>query len=185
MWFFGHLGIGSQIAKPLGRKLPWGAILWGTLLPDLIDKPLYYAHKFYIEKSAGTGSDLGLISCSRTFGHTGLLILALSSLAWWRRSRVVAGLALGMATHVLIDAIQDTIMGIPWREASSMLAVTWPFSGRFAGMPFHNLGEHLASGGTPLILGAELVGAFLLVREWRRRRYGLQKKYFASKKTAL
>ncbi len=178
MWLFGHLGIGSQIAKPLGRKLPWSAILLGTVLPDLIDKPLYYLHKFYV-------GEAGLISCSRTFGHTALIVIFVSAVAWISRSRAVAGLTLGMATHLVLDGVQDALMGIPTRESSSFLAALYPFTGHFAEMPFHNFGEHLESGSTPIVFIAEIVGAFLLVREWRRRRYGLQKKYFASKKTAL
>lgn len=178
MWIFGHLGIGSQIARPLGKKLPWGAILLGTLLPDLIDKPLYYGLKI-------TGAGNELVSCTRAFGHTALLVLLVCGIAWIRHSRAFAGLALGMATHLALDGVQDALLGIPTHESSSYLAALYPFTGHFAGMPFHSLGEHLMTGGTPIVFVAEIVGAFLLFREWRRRRPELQKKYFASKKTAL
>lgn len=178
MWLFGHLGLGSQIARPLGKKLPLAWILIGTLLPDLIDKPLYYVIKplFGFE----------LISCSRTFGHTAILIIFFALLSWILHSRAIAGLSLGMATHILLDGVADSILGLPMHESSAALAALYPiYKTHFAAMPFDTFGDHLKSGSAPVVWVAEIVGAFLLFREWRRRRYGLQKKYFASKKTAL
>ena len=46
MFFFGHLGAGSRLASPFSKGLPRGLLLLGTLLPDLIDKPLFYGLLF-------------------------------------------------------------------------------------------------------------------------------------------
>ncbi|MBI5201898.1 MAG: metal-dependent hydrolase, partial [Elusimicrobia bacterium] len=41
MIFFGHLGLGDALAAPVRRGLPRRWVLLGTVLPDLLDKPLY------------------------------------------------------------------------------------------------------------------------------------------------
>src|SRR5689334_11888507 len=43
MFPLAHLGIGSSLARPFASKLQFRWILLGTLLPDLIDKPFYFA----------------------------------------------------------------------------------------------------------------------------------------------
>src|SRR4051812_43545813 len=104
MFVFGHLGIGSKLATPWAQGLPRRWLLVGTLLPDLIDKPLYYGLSFATGKS---GTDLGLISGTRTFGHTALFLVLLALGSIIRRSRILAALALGTATHLLIDNFGD------------------------------------------------------------------------------
>jgi len=172
MWIFGHLGIGSKLAQPLGRKLPYGWLLLGTLLPDLIDKPLYYG----ISWATGLkGESLGLISCTRTFGHTGIFLVLLLVAAWLRRSREWAALALGVATHLALDLAQDQwaiSSGSAVPPSSAFLALTFPFSGgRFGIMPFGNLGEHLKSVNHPDLLFTEAAGLLILLwDDWKSRK---------------
>jgi hypothetical protein len=50
MFIFGHMGFGAAMARPWAnpfRKLSFGMILLGTVLPDLIDKTLYYSLSFW------------------------------------------------------------------------------------------------------------------------------------------
>lgn len=175
MWFLGHLGIGSKLAAPFSRKLPLSAVLVGTLLPDLIDKPLYYGSALVTGRH---GLDIGLISCTRTFGHTALFLLALSAIAYARKSTLFAALTIGVATHLMLDGFQDywfhTVMG-ETGESSLRIAVLFPFlQSRFADMPYASLAEHLRSGDRPFTIVSELVGAAILgwdywKRKWRFR----------------
>ena len=48
MFIFGHLGIGSKMVYPWRKQITRGALLVGTVLPDLIDKPLYYGEALFI-----------------------------------------------------------------------------------------------------------------------------------------
>ena len=165
MLLLGHLGIGLKVAQPLRRGLPLKPLLWGTLLPDLIDKPLYYG----LSWSTGRhGYDLGLISGTRTFGHTVLLTAALTALAAARRSKVLAALALGAATHLLLDVVADVFTR---RSDYSMRVLAWPLLGwRFPGYMYSGLREHLAQYHEPFLAYAEFIGAAILFVEWRRSR---------------
>ena len=171
MWVFGHLGFGAKLASPLSRKLPFGWLLLGTLLPDLIDKPLYYALYFTTGRH---GADLGLISCTRTFGHSSLLILALSLSAYFRRSRVLAAITLGMATHLMLDGFQDYwIYRVLQHEGESslLLAALYPlYEGRFGVMPYGTMGEHLKAIGDPFLIVTEVLGLSVLGWEiWKKK----------------
>ena len=170
-----HLGIGLRLAKPFGR-LPVRWVLLGTLLPDLIDKPLYYGLKFALEPAHPA---LGIITGTRTFGHTGLLLVTL--LGWalafgkhpTRRGRFAA-LAVGMATHLFLDAVADRLTPpLPGhvREPSTLMALLFPYYGRFATLPFEGATAHLRSHLRGFTLSMEVVGFILLSWElWTRER---------------
>jgi membrane-bound metal-dependent hydrolase YbcI (DUF457 family) len=173
MWVLGHLGIGSGIARRISRGLPIGWLLFGTVLPDLIDKPLYYGLSLATGKR---GFDLGLVSCTRTFGHTAIFLVAIAIYAWARRSRAAAAVALGVGTHLVLDAFQDywfrAFLGNEG-ESSALVALLFPFHlARFSEMPFASLAEHLRSVGRPFLLVSEGIGALILARLWiiERRR---------------
>lgn len=159
MFIFGHLGLGSKLVSPWAARLPRRWLLLGTLLPDLIDKPIYYGLSWL----EGTrGAELGLISGTRTFGHTVALLLVIAIGAYFRRSPATAALALGMATHLALDGVFDSLRGI--EVATSLLpAMLWPFLGRgFPVAQAEGLGQHLSSLREPVLLGGELAGALLL-----------------------
>src|SRR4030081_2777887 len=97
----GLLGVGSwAVARRVrAEQLAW--LFCGTLLADLVDKPLYYA---LVLASGRRGAELGLISGTRTFGHTLLLVVALWLLL---PRRAGTPLALGMITHLGLDELGD------------------------------------------------------------------------------
>jgi hypothetical protein len=160
MIFFGHLGIGDAMTAPVRRGLPRGWVLAGTVLPDLIDKPLYYA----VAAATGRhGAELGILRGTRGFGHT----WALAALVWVvghaRGSDKLRALALGMATHSPLDFVADWAMW-GWSGAFHGCVAFWPLTGwRF---PLADLGlvAHLGAEFRPFLLGAEAVGILLLLR---------------------
>jgi membrane-bound metal-dependent hydrolase YbcI (DUF457 family) len=156
--------------------LPLRWLLLGTLLPDLIDKPLYYGLKFAIDPSHTVPS---IVTGTRTFGHTGLLLVTLlgGALAFGkhptRRGRFAA-LAVGMATHLFLDAVADRLTPpLPGyvREPSTLMALLFPYYGRFARIPFEDATAHLRSHLRGFTLSMEVVGLILLSWElWTRER---------------
>jgi hypothetical protein len=163
MLVFGHLGIGLQVARPFRRELPLKPLLLGTLLPDLIDKPLYYGLSWATGRH---GLDLGLISGTRTFGHTILFTATLAAVAAARRSKVLAAVALGSTTHLILDVVADVFTR---RTDYSLKVLAWPLLGwQFPGYAYSGLREHLAQYHEPFLLCAEIIGAALLLVEWRR-----------------
>lgn len=173
MWGLGHLGIGSKIAQPFAKKLPYRWLLLGTLLPDLIDKPLYYGASLITGKTAG---EIGLLSCTRTVGHTALFLCFVTGTALVRKSKILGAIALGISTHLLLDGVQDqwlAEMNHTAGESSLLVAFFFPFylgefKLRFSEMPYHSLSEHLKSGTQPLLFSAEALGAIILGWDYLR-----------------
>lgn len=167
MFLLGHLGIGSWLTARRVRleQLSW--LLLGTLLPDLIDKPLYYA---LVLATGRRAADLGLISGTRTFGHT-LLLVAVLWLALPRR--IGTPLAIGMCTHLALDELGD-VLGLFFPalgtrpHPGTISAILFPFLGlRFPVSPFHSALEHVASLANAYIVTGEIAGAALLAWQWR------------------
>lgn len=165
MFIFGHLGIGSKLVSPWTKRLPKRWVFLGTLLPDLIDKPLYYGLSLATGKRS---AELGLISGTRTVGHTGLLTLSVAFYAFARRSKAAAALSLGMASHLFLDNLSEQWMissrGIEsLGEPTTLWALLFPFLGvRFPVMPYENFSQHLASIGMAHLLIGEAVGMAIL-----------------------
>jgi hypothetical protein len=87
MLFLAHAGIGEKLVSPWSRRLPATMVAWvvlGTLLPDFVDKPHYYALSW---ATGMRGEALGLICGTRTIGHTALFTLAIALGGWFTRSR--------------------------------------------------------------------------------------------------
>lgn len=155
MFVLGHIGIGRQLVGSRGRALPALPLLLGMLLPDLIDKPLYYLHIS------------SFISCTRTFGHTGLLLALIMVFAYVRRSSTFLALGLGMATHLALDCLLD----LPTSDSrSALIAVTWPFlDSHFATFEM-SMVDHLRRLFAAPVMVSELIGLGLIVWEyWRSR----------------
>lgn len=169
MLIFGHLGIGKALLSLFLRHLPVIGILVGTILPDLIDKTLYYSFCLLTGKS---GLELGLISGTRTFGHTGLFLVGLFLIAALARSRFMIAIALGDLTHLLLDGITELASLLNGGEFSMEMfqPLFWPFSGwAFPVSSYDNITLHLVGKLMPFIVITELIGvAFLL---WDYRRY--------------
>ena len=164
MFWLGHLGIGLATAKTVDRNPPLKPLFLGTLLPDLIDKSLYYGHSWATDRS---GAALGLISGTRTFGHTALLAAAVYAMGTVRKSRAATALSLGMATHLLLDIVTDLCI----HGHVSPKAFAWPLFGwGFPVYAFTGWHEHASTLRHPFMITAEALGALLLFVEWRRRR---------------
>src|SRR5207245_8990653 len=99
MFVLGHLGIGSWLAARRVRADSIAWLLFGAVLPDLIDKPLYYALSFATGRH---GAALGLISSTRTFGHTLILAFALYALL---PRRIGTALVAWIATPLAPDGL--------------------------------------------------------------------------------
>ena len=157
MFVLGHLGFGTTIVRPWSDRLSRWALFGGMLLPDVIDKPLYYAHF----------SDI--ISCTRTFGHTGVLIALVLLVGVLTGRRVLVALAVGMATHVVLDLVSDLISGD--RASSAWRAATWPFMGAdFTEIDRMSIATHLWHLVNLQVVVAEIFGAALLWWSVRRTR---------------
>lgn len=172
MWVFGHLGIGSKLAAPFSRKLPYAWVLVGTLLPDLIDKPLYYGFALATGRS---GFDIGLISCSRTLAHTAIFVFVLSVIAFARKSTIFAALSIGVATHLVLDGFQDywliEVLGQPG-ESSLRLAALFPFyENRFGNYPFESVMDHLKSSIRTVTIIAEAIGVAILGWDYWKKKW--------------
>ena len=162
------MGIGSRLASPWKKGLPLAYLLAGTVLPDLLDKTLYYSFSF---ATGLHGAELGLFSGTRTIGHTGVFLIILTALAFARKSKPLAALALGVATHLLLDNITDRVLGHPGETSSALTALVFPLLGfHFAVIPFKSLAEHLRSFNEPFLWVSEIIGAGLLAWDtWKRR----------------
>lgn len=160
MFALGHLGLGKAVAMPVYARFTARdkrVFLVGTLLPDLIDKPLYYGLSWWTGKQ---GDALGLISGTHTFGHTGLFLLVLTGAALVTRVAAVRALALGVATHGLLDFVGLSM------DYQTLL---WPLLGRhFPFYPFSGVGQHLWTVFRPVTLTGELLGAAFLWWTYRR-----------------
>jgi hypothetical protein len=169
MFVLGHIGIGRRLAARryagFSRRDKWLFVL-GTVLPDLLDKPLYYIPSWLTGKE---GAELGIIAGTHSFGHTLLFLVTL--LAIWRGLRAkhpgpsvaVGALAMGVATHLALDTIGLT-MDAP--------TAFWPFLGlQFTPFRHHGLGQHLMTVFRPVTLAGELIGGALLAWDlWHHRR---------------
>lgn len=141
MFLLGHLGIGLGLAWLLSWKsrgrIDYRLILFGAILPDLIDKPLAFL----------------LNLDTRLWAHTLLFlgaVLGLSAVPSWRGLRLIG---FGTATHLLLDQI--------WIEP----AVAWyPAHGwSFAATPFTVEGWLEALLHDPFVQAGELLGTVLLI----------------------
>jgi len=172
MWLFGHLGIGAKLAAPFSRKLPYAWVLAGTLLPDLIDKPLYYA---FAAVTGRRGIEIGLISCTRTLGHTALFVFTLSLIAFAMKSRTFAALSIGVATHLALDGFQDYWLIEVMKqggESSLRLAALFPFyEARFGDYPFESPVDHLRSSLRTVTIAAEAVGLAILGWDYWKKKW--------------
>jgi hypothetical protein len=167
MFLLGHLGIGKKLADPWIRALPIAPFLAGTLLPDLIDKPLYYTLALVTGKR---GAELGLISGTRTIGHTAILLAAITALAIARKSPALKALAIGMLTHFILDAASGFLLDLD--DDSAIVAFLWPLKGPFPAYPFKSGGEHMSSILRLPLLASELLGALLLIYDFAARARG-------------
>jgi hypothetical protein len=165
LFVLGHVGIGPRLLGSLRRRLPAPWLALGCLLPDLIDKPLFYG-LLWAEDHADA-----LIRGSRSVAHSGLFLLALIALAAIARRAFVWALAAGVVTHLALDILGELITGAT-PETSIWLAIFYPaFDGRFPKANFGTMLEHLKlTAESYYVIFGEIAGAALLLRAYRQRR---------------
>jgi hypothetical protein len=160
----------------LGRlraRFPALPLFLGCVLPDLIDKPLFYGLLY------ARGHVEGLITGTRTFGHTGLFLLALCVAAGGSRAaekKIIFfsplwAVAAGVATHLALD-IGGELFGGAQADTSIWPAIFFPALGvRFPVAHFGTLLEHLQiTAQSGYVVGGELIGAAILLHAWLRKR---------------
>ena len=189
MFLFAHLGIGNQLVRPWTKNLTGKyfrrAVLVGTLLPDLIDKPIYYS-VYYLSSLNIPIGPFGFITQTRTFGHTAIFLFALALLAFYRQSKLLAALALGTATHLVLDSWSDSFLHHHWMGGQTVLL--WPFLGwQFPPDPYGGLTAHLSLVKRPVILYGEIIGIGLLAWDYWKRRHPelLQRKKLKRRKIII
>lgn len=153
-------------------------ILLGAILPDLLDKSLYYGLVLIRGREA---MSTGLITGTRTFGHTLLLMLlvaaaaAVLKYAFQKRDRplafetpgvrALAALSLGMASHLFLDVVSDLVTLGPAKTALS--GYLWPFVlGGFPANPYASLSEQIHRVVRPFYFWAEALGLAILIFEY-------------------
>ncbi|MGI0149914.1 MAG: metal-dependent hydrolase [Thermoplasmata archaeon] len=141
MFLLGHLGIGLGLAWLLAWRSPsridYRLVLLGTILPDLIDKPLGFA--------------LGLET--RIWAHTFLflsVILVLSLIPAARSARFVG---FGVATHLLLDQI--------WAQPRIVLYPA--FGWIFPPAPFDAAYWFDTLLRDPVVQAGEIIGAMIII----------------------
>ena len=162
MFALGHLGIGKMLAarpfrdfSPSDRR----AFFVGALLPDLVDKPLYYIPAWVTGRR---GAAAGILSGTHLFAHTGLFLLVLILAALVSRSGLLRALAIGVATHLVLDFVGRSM------DVGTLL---WPLLGwHFPTYPFRSLGQHLGTLFNPVTFMGETLGAALLWWDYRNAR---------------
>ena len=161
MFVLGHIGIGRQLVMRWSDRLPGIPLALGMLLPDIIDKPLYYSRIS------------PLISCTRTIGHTGLLLLVLLGCACAFRSRVLAAIVIGASTHSVLDCVLE--LSATGQAGSAWIALAWPLISREFTTYYVEIPGHVAGLSAWPVLSWEAVGGMMIVWElWRRRVRGVR-----------
>jgi hypothetical protein len=110
MLLFAHLGL----TLAAGRFIRWADLAFlalGSMLPDIIDKPLGLV-------VYGTPAD------GRIFSHTLLFLLVLTALAFYLKDVRLASVSAGVATHLVLDFM--------WQ---SPVILFWPLLGNFPKAP--------------------------------------------------
>jgi len=162
MFALGHLGIGKKLAaRPFRHFSPVDkrAFFVGALLPDLIDKPLYYIPAWVTGRH---GTAAGILSGTHLFAHTGLFLAVLAVAGLLTRSRPLKALAIGVATHLALDGVG---LSMNWGT------LLWPLFGwHFPTYPFKNLTEHLWTIFNPITFLGEVLGAAILWSDYRKSR---------------
>jgi len=172
VFVLGHLGIGSFLAARRVRAEQLGWLLFGAMLPDVIDKPLYYA---VVVVTGRRGADLGLVTGTRTFGHTLLFAIALWIVI---PRRTGTPLFLGIATHLVLDELGDVLGWLvpalgTHAPPGTISAILFPLLGpHFPVSPFHSAMEHMQSLQNVYVVAGEAIGAALLLWQWRAGVFG-------------
>ena len=170
MYVLAHLGIGyglvRTLVEPWRKGLPQTPILIGTILPDLIDKPIYYGLVYFTGRR---GNELGVVAGTRGFAHTAIFLVALGIAALCstgRRAKIFEALAWGTMSHLFLDLGADIALTQPpifSNLPGKLHGLFWPLLGwQFPEIPYQNAYEQIGHWVTPFSLVSELLGALIL-----------------------
>jgi hypothetical protein len=154
MFPLAHLGIGSAITRLCPVKLPFRWVLVGTVLPDLIDKPIFFV------LSRGF-PEAGWEAGKRDFAHTLVFLSLLAAFSRARKSPALWAITAGTATHLVLDVISKSTAGSS-TALGSLRVLFWPLAGW--SFPTLSHGMHGIE-----IWSFELIGFGLLVLQFSRR----------------
>jgi hypothetical protein len=155
MFPLAHLGIGSTMTRLCPVKLPFRWVLVGTVLPDLIDKPIFF---ILSRCCAQAGWEAG----KRGFAHTLVFLLLLATISRLRKSPPLWGVSAGAATHLVLDVISKSTAGSA-TALGSLQVLFWPLTGW--SFPTLSHGMHGV-----VIWTFELIGTGLLVLQFSMQR---------------
>ena len=149
MLLFAHVGIALGMAR-FARRLDLAFLALGSMLPDIIDKPMGWVI-------------FGTPNNGRIFAHTLLFLLLVAALAFYLHSIAMASLAGGTFIHLVLDSM--------W---VSPVILLWPILGGFppaAHLDALSYIEMLLLGlRDPAVLVPELLGlAYLVYFVYERR----------------
>ncbi len=150
MYALGELGIGLGLAWVVSYRnrsaVDFRLVLLGSILPDLIDKPL--------------GAVLHLEA--RLWAHSLLFLGILAALSLWPALRRMRWTAFGDAVHLLVDLIWEQPMVALW----PLLGIAFPAGEQ----SFENYFQILLT--DPYVQFGEIAGgAILIATAWRYRLY--------------
>jgi hypothetical protein len=150
MFLFGHLGFGSLIGKLGARLRPQPALLIGTLLPDLIDKPIYLA-------------SAGLVQSTRSLAHTGVFFALLILATLVSKNQTMRLLTFGVFTHLFIDFTYDAFVRTDsWARNEKI--IFWPIKGlQFPPTPYLTLNDQIQRFRSPTVYLSEFLGLIVLL----------------------
>lgn len=132
MLLFAHLGLTLATARLNGR-LDLLFLALGSMLPDIIDKPLGLLL-------------FGSPNMGRTFAHTFLFLLILAAISFWLRDVRLASLSWGVLAHLILDSM--------W---NSPVILLWPLLGAFPSVPHLDTLGYLQM----LLMGLKNPGIFI------------------------
>jgi len=149
MLLFAHMGIALALAG-LVKRADLLFVLLGSILPDLIDKPLGLLV-------------FGTPAMGRTFAHTLLFLLILAALALYTRDIRVASLCGGVFAHLALDFIWQSPVIFFWPLLGSFPLAEYLDPVSYMQMLLHGLEE-------PMVLVPECLGLayilYLLYKVW-------------------
>jgi membrane-bound metal-dependent hydrolase YbcI (DUF457 family) len=146
------MGFGVLMAQPFKKKISslTPAFLVGTLLPDLLDKPLFYLFKDHV---------LG----TRSYGHTFLFLLFWIAIGFYLKSVFFKAMAYGVFTHFVLDYVGDALFSAD-RIVFNNRILFWPFQGvEFPESLYLTFHEQINRFSNSYTFWTETIGFILLV----------------------
>jgi membrane-bound metal-dependent hydrolase YbcI (DUF457 family) len=165
MWPWGHVALGYLLYSPFarqrgGRPPTTSAVVAvgvGTLLPDLVDKPLAWS--------------VAVLPNGRSLAHSAFALVVLVGLAWllatrWRpRRRVpVAAFAIGYGSHLLGDGLHAVVTA----QFDDLAYLLWPVLPPVEYPTTQSFAAHFAQLSLTPSLGFELALTALAILVWYR-----------------